>query len=201
MLRYLFILIFLLIIQPSFAQQVPHLELSYGVLTSVKLFDLKEDVVQKVVNRGNYRTSEQRGSGGIFLAYSQFLNTRFRLGGTVGYEQIRQEVEVQGIDRGTVSRRFVTLAAEIAYHYLLRDKFSLYSRLGLGYTFGKEVFNQTQNMPTYDSGLNFPNAHLSLLGFRIGNRWAFFSEVGLGYRGIFQAGLSFQPVRNLQNMR
>ena len=73
----------------------------------------------------------------------------------------------------------------------------MYSGLGAGYAFGKTTFKlgdalEFKNTNNDNSKINYFTFHVTALGFRVGKKLAAFAELGVGYKGIINGGLSYQ---------
>ncbi len=83
-------------------------------------------------------------------------------------------------------RSFYSLGVGTEYHYIHEDIVQVYSGAAIGYTF------ETSKTNTKQEYLHYLNGHLNLIGIRIGKKLAGSLEFGLGYKGIFTAGVSYQ---------
>ena len=88
------------------------------------------------------------------------------------------------------NRYFYTIALDFNWNYMNRDICQLYGNIGLGVSLVNFSDNKTTNPDAKLTQLPFPNLHLSPLGIRVGKTFAGFAEIGWGYKGIINAGLS-----------
>ncbi len=84
--------------------------------------------------------------------------------------------------------RITSFMPAINYIYLLRRKSQLYSEVALGPAFSKYTLTGEQkSVHTTDLGFQF-----TPFGYRFGKKIAGFVEVGYGYKGLLQLGISGQ---------
>jgi hypothetical protein len=94
---------------------------------------------------------------------------------------------------GTTKKVFLTCAAECKYKYLEKKIITLYGYLGIGYS----ILLDRNYFTTVDPGLPFGdkiqnhfNMHITPIGMRLGKKFGGFLEIGLGYKGLINAGVS-----------
>ncbi len=163
--------------------------IGYGVITVDEELDLIEGVLGDVISLGSYTFDNEKMSGAVILTYNNAISKVVHIGGAVAYEQITKDVVVAGDKKGELKRNFITLGIESKFAWLNRDFVQMYSSAGIGLTINKDEFTETNGNSNDDSQTHF-NFQLSALGLRIGNTLAGYAEVGYGYKGILNFGLS-----------
>jgi hypothetical protein len=164
---------------------------------------------------GSYRNASYTNSnytGALFASYKYELGGVVSLGLTVAYEhesgtytdnRYYNYLYTGGYSpynygtTGSFRRSSITIAPEITFNYgdfgdgLVR----LYSVIGMGYTYRHELVTEsginTEYTSPYVSPLHF-NGYISPIGIRFGRRLSGFFELGLGYKGVFNYGLSYR---------
>lgn len=148
--------------------------------------------------------SNDHYSGSIFATYRYHITEGMSLGLTMAYEY-EQGTWNKGLYlfgpgnsyEGRFHRSALTVAPELTFTYcdyadgLVR----LYGAVGMGYTFRNEKVtygnaNAEYNTP-YAAPIHF-NAYGSPLGIRFGRELSGFFELGLGYKGLFNYGLTYR---------
>ena len=90
-----------------------------------------------------------------------------------------------------MDQSFVTFGVGTEYHYVNADWFQMYSGLSVGYTF--QTLNYNGSSSDFEDGSDsYFNFQVNALGFRFGKEFAGFLELGVGYRGIANVGVSYQ---------
>lgn len=96
---------------------------------------------------------------------------------------------------GRDSSTAYTIAVETDYRYISKPVFQMYSGVGLGlaivktdFTLGPDLMLKGKN----GESTQYFTGQLTALGFRVGKTLAGFAELGFGYKGIVNAGLSYQ---------
>jgi hypothetical protein len=79
-----------------------------------------------------------------------------------------------------------SIAPEIDFRYIQREKFTLYSSAAVGLTFLSEEVNSSEEKS------NYFDAHLSLIGLRYGQKLGAFAELGFGFKGIINFGINLK---------
>ena len=72
----------------------------------------------------------------------------------------------------------------------MRPGFQLYSGAGFGVRLRHGTYIEGEETDTLNKAL--PTFHINALGLRFGRNIAFFVEIGAGYKGVLNAGLSAQ---------
>lgn len=124
-------------------------------------------------------------SGTAMINYKYYLNKKVTLGMVIGYENIS--------NWGS----FLTFAPEATYAYYdnkdARIRVKMYGAASVGLTVFED-FNIYRDLYSYhrdESGAKI-TGHVSPFGIRIGRKLGGFMEVGLGYKGLFNFGLSYR---------
>lgn len=79
-------------------------------------------------------------------------------------------------------RLYFYILPTFRFHWFTRTNFSLYPSVGLGaYFLSNKVGNETCHRARFAYQVNFP-------GIEYGKRFAFFTELGIGYAGVIMAG-------------
>jgi hypothetical protein len=172
-----------------FAQQTGKNEiaLSYGVVSSDDIAFIFSDIITSIVG---YSNENIRSSGIINLSYRNVVRDRWLLGATVSYEKTQSDAFVMNSQIGTEKDTYYTVGLEAHYQYVHNPSFQMYSGFGAAYTLAQAEVNRTDGNPNTSNKMYHFNFQVNLLGFRIGKAVGFFTELGFGYRGVVNAGLS-----------
>jgi hypothetical protein len=126
-------------------------------------------------------------SGTPVLTYRYYLTKDVTLGLGVGSENIS--------NWGS----FTTIAPEVTFTYLDTRQSDVRVRLYGSVSYGISIFNnnnlradQADNSGVWPTGFQ-----ATPIGIRIGRQFAYFAEVGLGYKGLFHTGLALRFPRIL----
>lgn len=134
-----------------------------------------------LVNEPPYNVS----SGIGLFNYKYYVSNRVTIGMGIGYENIS--------NWGS----FLSFTPEFTYSYLDtkddRIRVRLYGGASIGLTVfedfhvNKEPFSTNSD----NTGAQF-TGQLTPFGIRIGRKFAYYAEVGLGYKGLFNTGFSYR---------
>lgn len=124
-------------------------------------------------------------SGTGMISYKYYLSKRTTLGMVVAYENLS--------NWGS----YLTFAPEATYAYYdnkdARIRVKMYGSASLGLTVFDD-FAISRDLYTYhrdESGAKI-TGHISPFGIRIGRKLGGFMELGLGYKGLFNFGMSYR---------
>ena len=143
-----------------------------------------------MVNKGHgYPYSASSGS--YTLNYRYYLTKDLTLGLGVGVENI-----------GTWGS-FVTFSPELTATYLDTRQSTVRVRLYGSISYGISIFsnNNLRNDQIDNSGVWATGLQATPFGIRIGRQFAYFAEVGFGYKGLFNTGIAVRFPRILARNR
>lgn len=180
---------------PSFGKN--ELDLSYGLITAPQFIDVWKDILVTTFSFGTYQQENKHYTGGLFLTYKYALKDRWLLGFTAGYDGASGDLlNKDGNFKGDYVTSYVSTIASVDYRYLMRDKVQLYSGIGVGATLlsdkSKAINPDTNSEETDINNQVFFDFQINLIGVRVGKALAGFAELGVGYKGIINAGISYQ---------
>ena len=180
-----------LALAPQGMAQTPRHEvgLSFGIITTDQMIDLMEDITTIVITLGTYAKQDYEFGGAAFLTYRYALKERLSLGFALGTYTTRGNLALLGETQGTFKESNYVGAAEITYRWVLSRGFQLYSGLGLGGIIKKGLY-AVSGSPDETTSRFRPTFHVNLLGIRLGKALGFFGEIGAGYKGVINLGLS-----------
>jgi hypothetical protein len=169
------------------------ISLSYGIYSSNSAHF--EEIAKSVLLFGfNDKPQNIRETGPITISYKRVLNSKFGVGISIGtmHESYEYKAGSSWIDNSPtlkpIDRSVLTIAPELDFRYLRREKFNLYSTLGIGYSNFKYKGKASES--SYSDGRFV--FHLGLLGIRFGNKFGGFAELGFGYKGLINFGINYQ---------
>jgi hypothetical protein len=121
----------------------------------------------------------------LLVGYNYAVNRRLSLSGVFVYESYT--ITKESDDTSQSKDLLYTLAAEGTFNYLNKDLLKIYGSAGVGLSLLHE-----RNDPGYYRESRYawmPNIQFTPVGVKIGKKYGWFAEVGLGYRGVFNTGL------------
>lgn len=188
-------IVLILSISTTKAQEKGTSEISigYGVGTNNQIVDAFGEIFTYPVTLGTIKYSDEKSSNGIHIGYKYAVIDKLMVGATVTYEKNSKTVNANDTKIGSETENIYTFAIEGNYRYVSKESFQMYSGLGLGYTNSAQKFDSTDtNVANRNDNTGNFNFQVTAVGFRFGKKIAFFTELGLGYKGILSAGLSYQ---------
>ena len=149
-------------------------------------------------------------SGNIFLSYSYFVTSRLGIGITAGTEFVtfnqiaNYDAPTPGLPvLGSFKSNITTVAFELKPVYLNTRLVQLYGLIGLGarYTTDKLVSGEN-NIPGKEVTYTpvFINTQWTPIGVRVGKTLSGFLELGLGYKGLINGGISYKLAHKAKPM-
>lgn len=142
---------------------------------------------QNHTNGYSYSTS----SGVMLFNYKYYLTNKLTLGLGIGYENI------------STDGSYFSITPEFTYTYLDtkndRVRLKLYGGASIGVTdYNDNLYNPNPYYNTYPYVRRYDNSNAqitgnaTLLGCRVGRKLGFFAELGIGYKGLINAGFSYR---------
>ena len=133
---------------------------------------------------------------GTFITFRHYVTNGIAVGVTAGMQDIfGSSMYENNFGRQmpfTYSQMNTTIAAEILWLYCSRRDIQVYGTLGAGITQWREYDLDQDNTRFVESGEKF-GFQFSPLCLRVGRALGAFAEFGVGYKGLFNGGLSYQP--------
>ncbi len=188
-------LVILCCFKPLIAQEkgTSEFSLGYGLATSTQLMYDISDIFVNVFTFGSATFENEKSTGAINFGYKYSIGDHFSLGAAFAYEQITNDAKSGNDLIGKTTNTFYTIAIESNIRYVSKEHFQMYSGLGLGYTAGMQDFTSSDPSESdSDDSVHLFNLQITGLGVRAGNAFGGFAEVGLGYKGILNLGISYQ---------
>ncbi len=169
------------------------ISIGYGVGSSNQIFDAMFDGTLFALSLGNVTYENKTTLGPFYLNYNHAIIDKLMIGGTIAYEKIKEDVHFSNILSGEQTTNIYSLGIEGHYHYISNRSFRMYSGLGLGYTnargkYGSNSDKDSNNIKT-DHHINF---QLTAIGLRFGKKLGGYTELGMGYKGVFSLGMNYQ---------
>jgi len=197
--KIILILIMAIMLSKSYGQVVSpthHNEIagSYGILTSNQIINVFKDVFSVIFSFGNFDKQNIEYSGGWFLTYKYLPKNNFLINASVGLDMCKGDlIGDDQVKYGEFKTTYTSAIVGFDYRYLNQELIQLYSGLDLGVTLCRSSGTQS------DSGItdsmwdgSYLNFQINLLGVRVGRSLAGFAELGYGYKGMINGGVSLQ---------
>jgi len=134
----------------------------------------------------------------VGVNYQYFINKRVGFKYGFQYGQFRKNIYTDDIVWGKQAISYYTIHQDVVYRFYKRSTFEMYSLLGIAGTYKHTQNNLTSNnpeMPDIPNGISDEynlNFQVTPFGFRVGEKIAFTAELGIGYKGGVNVGLSKQ---------
>lgn len=133
-------------------------------------------------------------SNGLYSTYRYRISRRISAGLTAGATLLNTEKSVFGYSRTPGDYRYISalIAAEAQLHYIDRPKWSLYCVAGAG--LGSTFERNSGTVAGSSEKTRYPLVIVQVtpIGVRYGKAVGIFAELGYGYRGIVNAGISLR---------
>jgi hypothetical protein len=185
--------IFVLFNSTIFSQDkgTSNIKAGIGVFSSSSLLDITSNLVFSSLSAGTVKYDNISGFGALYLTYEYAIANGLMLGATFVYESVTEDIFIGENPSGEVSHNHFTTGLEANYHYISGELFQMYSGVGVGYTTQSDKYDGSESN-VEDGSDSYFNFQINALGFRYGSNFGIFAEVGFGYKGLLNAGLSYQ---------
>lgn len=146
-----------------------------------------------------YQRTNYRNMGPFAFSFKIMPYNRLTVGGVLQYESINSDLNYFGESLGNQSLSLFTAALEMDYRYISSKTLQVYFSFGAGTTVAQQDFmsNQPEGEGSFSKSYEpVPSYHVNVLGIRLGKAIGIFGELGFGYKGLLNVGLSFQRQQN-----
>ena len=128
-----------------------------------------------------------------YIAYRKDLGSQMSAGISVGYEQYKGDYYdwAGGNKLGSFAKQSLVVAGELRYGYLSHGKCHLYGLAGAGFAAVSLRENTTFSSNHSQTSRHF-TYHIAPLALAYGGKVRPFAELGYGYKGIVNAGLTMK---------
>ncbi|TRX37946.1 hypothetical protein FNW52_03335 [Flavobacterium sp. ZT3R18] len=182
----LVLLAFGLVVNAQEKQGKSEIRFSYGLGTVPQFADLMSDVWSVGLTGGYYKTENNQGTGAIGLEYLYDITPRISLKGGFVYEKVGKDIIIAKVKSGRMEDSYYTVLAGADFNYFQKKTVKLYSGVSGGVSVNHHEYagqTDTTNLVAYQ---------VDAIGVRFGNKFGGFVNLGFGYKGILNAGLSYK---------
>ena len=169
------------------------ISLGIGLLSLDEIYGtFAADVGRTIVSLGTEDTDNTKIRGAFSFSYKYFVKNRFAAGLTMVTDRVTGDL-VDNSDEltGTFKRHYFTIAPEMKFIYSNKQAFRFYGILGAGITFGSEKTKDLSGADDESNSWTHFNFQITPLGFRFGQSFGIYAELGVGYKGIIAGGISY----------
>ncbi|MCK5774944.1 MAG: hypothetical protein KAH25_02150 [Bacteroidales bacterium] len=159
--------------------------INVGFFSSNEFLNTTEDIIQS----GTFENTVVTPSIAINYKIAIKKNWFFYADGV--YQGITEDVMENNIQVGDVSHRYLTFGFGTEYHYIVKEWFQMYSGASIAYTSRSSKFTTSSSI-FEDANEGFFNFQVNAVGFRVGKALAATLELGVGYKGSANLGISYQ---------
>ena len=174
--------------QNGYADTRHEIGIGIGWMSTSQWLDAFEDVGFALAGT-SFKDEKYIGpfSGEYFYRAKEWLG----VGGIVALGMKTQDVYLGSSKNGDLTNLYITLMPAVKLDWLRKEKFGMYSKIGVGGTMRAEEIDYGNNSGIDYSDTSFHlNWQLSLLGMEVGSpRIRVFGELGFGEQGIALFGV------------
>lgn len=178
------------LITPSEDYRKHEIGATYGVLTSNTLVHFLGLFFEEVFDGNDDYDYENFSAVPLRLNYKYSISKRWQIGVGLTNEKISNDVLKNDSYHGKMQVNYLTVALETQFKYIKKSHFQMYSGLGLGITYRSVDFDASNSSNDFLRNTSYPAAQLTLLGFRFGDQIGAHFEIGAGYIGVINMGVS-----------
>lgn len=190
------LLLLMLQISNSFAQNSKgtiEINGSYGFISAPRVSNYASNILGSVGTLGNYDVCDHENSGPVSVHPKYYISDKIKLGLNITFEQEKEKTMDNGLNTGKIKSNYCSFMPSFTYNYWQRDNCQVYGCVSLGAGIENSTFSPV-NKELYsektEHSVKFAY-QVSVFGIRYGKKMGVFMELGYGYNGIFQAGISY----------
>ncbi|MDR0371342.1 MAG: porin family protein [Prevotellaceae bacterium] len=151
------------------------------------IFSLADMVVSVVPLDVSFK--DHSSTGAFYAGYKYLFTERFGLGATLAYGRDAFNCySTADAMVGRLNRNHFTFALEADYKYWQKGIWNVYGLAGVGVTYFNQAYKPNVGAISKNHKWH-PNIQLTPVGIKAGNAFGGFAEVGIGYKGVINAGL------------
>lgn len=171
------------------------LSFGYGAETSNEIGNAVGDVLTTIITLGTVSYEDAKYTGAFHAKYKYAVADNLLLGVSGAYEKAEDKERFGSDIVAERKSKIYSVALESDYSYINTKHFRVYSGAGLGYrmvNIRSRPTTASTNTKTSNERTHGLAYHINGIGIRAGGTIGVFAEVGYGYRGLVNAGLSIQ---------
>lgn len=166
---------------------------SYGFISAPRVANYASNILGSVGTLGNYDVCDHENSGPVSVHPKYYISDKIKLGLNITFEQEKEKTMDNGLNTGKIKSNYYSFMPSVTYNYWQQDNCQVYGCVSLGVGTENSTFSPV-NKELYsektEHSVKFAY-QVSLFGIRYGKKVGVFMELGYGYNGIFQAGISY----------
>ncbi len=136
--------------------------------------------------------TNERSTPAIGITYKYAVKDNWFVYADGVYQGYKADLVQSNTKIGGVNDTYLTFGIGTEYHYIVKDIFQMYSGGSIAFTSHQSSEYKTSSPSTEDSSDSFLNFQVNAVGFRVGKTLAATLELGLGYNGLVNLGVSYQ---------
>jgi hypothetical protein len=165
------------------------ISVSVGAATSTDIANLFTNILAEGLTGGEYSTRNMKAGPSLGLTYRYAVMDRWMVHADGFYQKMTENLYLSNAKSGELKYSYITVGLGSDYRYISKEYFQMYSGLAVAYT-SESIDNSGQGGSPKGEG--FFNYQINAAGFRVGKKLAGFAELGFGYKGIANVGVSYQ---------
>ncbi|WET67873.1 hypothetical protein [Sphingobacterium sp.] len=175
----------------AFAQQkgTSDISVTVGAATSTDLANLFTNILTEGLTGREYSTRNMKAGPSFGLTYRYAVADRWMVHADGFYQKMTEDLYLSNVKSDEFKYSYITVGLGSDYRYISKEYFQMYSGLAVAYT-SESIDNSGQGASPKGEG--FFNYQVNAAGFRVGKKLAGFAELGFGYKGIANVGVSYQ---------
>ena len=165
--------------------------LGVGAISTNQILDFMANVIVTTITWTAVHPQNLHYTATWHAGYKYSLSERWAVGPEFVYDGSTSELIVTGNKQGNLSNNYYTLAAAVDFKIVNKDAFKLYSAVGIGGTLFHQVYTPVTGEKT-NATVPYFNFQFTPIGLKFGKTFGGYTELGVGYKGIINAGLFYR---------
>jgi hypothetical protein len=133
-------------------------------------------------------------TGPIIIGYKRVFWDHLGLGILASYTSINSEYRKHSDNTliYSLKNKFITVMGRMDVYYVTNEWVQMYSGGSFGAVNCKGTLNVTSSPPEQDNNETTPAYQINVFSLRVGKNFGGFLELGFGYNGIINGGISYK---------
>lgn len=159
--------------------------------TSNDFVNIGSSISSSLLTLGHITYKDSKSTPSVGVTYKYAIKNKWMILADAYYQSDKKNAFVANSKIFTQKSSYYTLGLGTDYHYVSNDWLQLYSGASVAYTLVHDKFsNTTANFK--NGNQNSFNFHVNAIGLRVGKKLGASLELGFGYKGIANIGVSYQ---------
>lgn len=163
------------------------IDAGYGIITAQDIITGVSTVVSSALLAHAVERVDGKGFGALFVNLDYYVGDKTAVGIQLNYAHYQTNYKMSSGNIESLKTKYFSPMLHTKYNWVNKPILNIYSAAAVGATFytSKNEAGEKKNITSFAF-------QASPIGLRVGNKVAFFAELGFGFQGLISGGLSLR---------